>query len=165
MLYQPPSGGDFRIMREEQNFLDNAAAKQIAAQGGSVDAAWAKLSANCPNYKPDPLPEASSSTIGYSSVAGALDDLHKQPGVKFSTQDGWTLAMVEGSDTVTLWSFAPPGHPAYPSAVKRQLVNEPGGVSIKMDVHCEASKSACDDLVRSFEQLNERMKADMARRR
>jgi hypothetical protein len=77
--------------------------------------------------------------------------------VKFSTQRGWTVATDDAS--ATIWSFPPAGDPAYPSAVKRQIVATPGGGStVQTDVLCEASKQACDDLVRSFDQLNHQVR-------
>jgi hypothetical protein len=45
ILYQAPTGGDFKVMREEANFMDNQ-----TANASGADEAWAKLSANCPNY-------------------------------------------------------------------------------------------------------------------
>jgi hypothetical protein len=102
-----------------------------------------------------PLPEADKPTIGYPSVAAALAALKARPDVTFSTQGGWTIATEASS--ATLWSFPPAGHPAYPSAVKRQIENRSDGAYVNMSVQCEASKSACDDLVRSFQQLNKQM--------
>ena len=166
VLYQAPSGGVFQIMRQEDNFLDNVTAKQSSPE--EVDKIWAGLSAHCPGYQHAqqasvsagaPLPEASASTIGYPTVEAALAALHSKAGVVFTNQDGWTVA--EDAATQTIWSFPPPGHPAYPAAVKRQVVEQAGAVSIKMSVHCGATKKACDDLVRSFEQLNAQMAASM----
>jgi len=45
ILYQASAGGDFKVMREEANFMNN----QTASASGA-DEAWAKLSTNCPNY-------------------------------------------------------------------------------------------------------------------
>jgi hypothetical protein len=41
--------------------------------------------------------------------------------------------------------------------VKRYFTQENGGTNLRMSVQCEASKQSCDDLVRSFEELNARM--------
>ncbi len=164
VLFQAPSGGPFQVMREENNFLDNATAANIAKQSSAeeVDRAWAKVSAYCPGYQQQmspkaPLPEANGDTIGYPTVDAALSALHAQPGVVFTVQNGWTIATDDA--TRTLWSFPPPGNPAYPSAVKRQIVEENGAVHMLMAVQCQATKEACDDLVRSFEQLNAEMTA------
>lgn len=105
--------------------------------------------------QPTPLPEAGENTIGFASVEAALAALHARPDVTWSTRDGWLVAMDPRGPTT--WSFPPKGHPAYPSAVKRTIVNGPDGADVNTDVHCEASKAACDDLVRSFEVLDDQM--------
>jgi hypothetical protein len=110
-----------------------------------------------------PLPEAGRSTIGYPSVAAALTDLKAQPDAQVSTQGGWTI--IAQSDPQALWSFPAREHPAYPSAVRRRITTgADGGLYVAMDVHCEASKAACDDLVRSFQALNQQMIASMKQR-
>jgi hypothetical protein len=50
VLYQPPSGGAFRVMRIEENFITNGTAEKIRANAGQgqLDAAWQALAANCP---------------------------------------------------------------------------------------------------------------------
>ncbi len=164
VLFQAPSSGDFSVMREETNILDNATAAAITKESSAaeVDKTWAKLSANCPGYQAmaaAPLPEASGPTIGYPSVEAALAALHAKTGVVFKTQDGWTLATDDAG--LTLWSFPPPGHPAYPSAVRRHVVERDGAVQMEMAVQCEASKQACDDLVRSFEALNAKVREQL----
>jgi len=164
VLYQPPEGGAFTVMREEINLLDNATAKSLGP--AKAEAAWAQASASCPNYgaraapanaptpapTPAPLPEAKASTIGYPDVDSALKALHARPDVVFTSKDGWTIATDQAAGA--FWSFPPPGHPAYPSAVKRWLVEQDGHVTLQMAVQCQAAKPACDDLVRTFETLN-----------
>lgn len=156
VLFQAPRGGEFRIVRTEEAFLDNATANQIADQQSAeaVEDAWDALSATCPNYPRRPLPEGDSG-IGYSTVAEALAGLKGKAGVKFMKEDGWDVAVED--NPLTFWSFPPAGHPAYPSVVKRQIVEEGGVVSVQMGVHCEADKPPCDDLVRTFKQLNARL--------
>jgi hypothetical protein len=156
VLYQAPSGGAFQIMRDENNYMDNAAAAGKAP--AEVDRVWAALSARCPGYRP-PLTEAVGQTIGYPNVAAALAGLHAKAGTVFKEEAGWTV--VEDDADHAFWSFPPRGNPAYPAAVKRQFVDENGGTSLEMAVHCEASKQACDDLVRTFQELNARMTASM----
>ena len=101
---------------------------------------------------PAPIPE-SPGAFGYPSVAAAREALRSHSGVVFDVQNGWDIATDDG--TRTIWSFAPPDYPAYPAAVKRQLVESGEGVTLEMSVLCQASKEACDDLVREFMQLNE----------
>ncbi|MFO1058250.1 MAG: DUF4019 domain-containing protein [Dongiaceae bacterium] len=52
VLYQPPAGGAFGIIRQESNYVDNATAQRIEAERSKaeLDRAWSQLAANCPNY-------------------------------------------------------------------------------------------------------------------
>ncbi|WP_373987900.1 hypothetical protein [Duganella sp. BuS-21] len=104
-----------------------------------------------------PLPETEKSAIEYKSIPEALAGLRAKPGTEISNQGGWTIAIEP--DTKVIWSFAPESHPAYPALVKRAVVSQNGSVFVKMDVKCQASKSACDALVREFIQLNEKMRS------
>ena len=97
--------------------------------------------------------------IGYSSSAAALLALHAKSGVVFSARNGWTIAADAASYTV--WSFAPIAHPAYPAAVKRQLVKTPGGISVKTDILCGGPQDACDKLPSDFRELDENMKSSL----
>lgn len=109
------------------------------------------------------LAEVSESPIGYPSVAAALADLQTRSDVQTSVQGGWTIIVQPRPRT--LWSFPYAKHPAHPAAVRREVVTGPGGkVYVKMQVLCEASKSACDDLVRSFQAMNKEIGASKKRR-
>ena len=99
-----------------------------------------------------PLPETSGSSVGYETVAAALADLRTRPGVVFTTENGWLIATQEAA--YAIWSFAPKGYPAYPAVVKRQVTPNGSGSSIEMAVLCEASKTACDELVSTFARMN-----------
>jgi hypothetical protein len=81
-----------------------------------------------------------------------LADLRSHPNVVFTTENGWLIATNEAA--YTIWSFAPQGYPAYPAVVKRQVIPQAVGSVIEMRVLCEASKEACDNLVRTFAEMN-----------
>jgi hypothetical protein len=102
------------------------------------------------------MTEKNTSSIGYPSVSAALADLHSRPEVKFSAQNGWTVA--EDRANSTFWSFPPEGDPAYPSAVKRTAVQTGTGVNMEMSVLCQSTQAACDKLVADFNALNERVR-------
>ena len=121
---------------------------QAAISAGSLIAAAMAVA--------QPLPEAPGSTIGYPTVAAALEALRARPDVHISAQRGWTVADDRANNT--MWSFTPQGNPAYPAAVKREIVAEKGAIYIKMNILCEATKAACDQLVVDFQRLNEAMK-------
>jgi hypothetical protein len=60
-----------------------------------------------------------------------------------------------------IWTFTLEGHPAHPSVVCRQPVEEPGkDVHINMDVQCGAAEAECEKLIDAFEDLNRRMLQD-----
>jgi hypothetical protein len=101
------------------------------------------------------------SDIGYPSVASALVDLRARPDVVFRKDRGWITASDEVNDT--LWSFAPPGHAAYPTAVKRVVLQIHGDISIQMHVLCQATLKACAKVVRDFEALNEHIRTPLLR--
>jgi hypothetical protein len=107
-------------------------------------------------------PEQATSTIGYPTVAAALQDLHSRPDVVFSAPNGWTVA--NDKPSTTIWSFVPATDPAYPAVVKRRLVRDGDAFDIKMDVLCGGPKAACEHLVSQFEALNAEMKANILQR-
>jgi hypothetical protein len=100
----------------------------------------------------EPLPETDKDTIGYPTVADALAAVRAKPGVEISTFNKWTV--IADRPSYTVWSFAPPDYPAYPAVVKRSAVPNGAGSNIHMGVLCEASKEACDELVRTFVRMN-----------
>jgi hypothetical protein len=103
------------------------------------------------------LPEAKGNVTGYTSVAVALSDLEKRPGVVVSNRQGWVI--IEDKQRGSVWSFSAQADPSYPSAVRRTISTEGGAVYVHSDILCEASKTACDDLVRRFGQLDQQMRA------
>jgi hypothetical protein len=128
--------------------------------GATAIALSALLLATAASAQPaDPPAGERQSSIGYPSVAAALAALKARNDVKISDLGGWTVV----EDGMTLWSFAPSDHPAYPSAVKRTLVEQNGAFYVRMNVLCQAAQSPCDKLVAEFQQLNEQMRQSIAR--
>ncbi len=97
--------------------------------------------------------------IGYPSVAAALAALKARSDVNISVQGGWTI--VNDPVEKALWSFTPPNHPAHPAVVKRATVERDGQVFINMRALCQAEKAACDKLIVEFQELNEKIIADI----
>jgi hypothetical protein len=60
----------------------------------------------------------------------------------------------------TIWTFTVAGHPAHPSVVCRQPVEDGGKLRIDMGVQCEGADEECERLVRGFEVLNRKMLKD-----
>ena len=105
---------------------------------------------------------ARNSSIGFPSVAAALEALRARKDVNISVQGGWTV--VSERDGLTLWSFTPKGHPAYPAVVKRAaFVQRDGAWFVNMNALCEAEKAPCDKLMQDFRGLNEQMRQSLER--
>ena len=105
-----------------------------------------------PVMSQSPLPESDERTIEYQSVAAAAQALAAKDGIEWREENGWAIAVDEGE--LAVWSFSPPGYPAYPAVVKRQVTDVGSESSIEMNVLCEASKEDCDALVRAFADMN-----------
>ena len=101
-----------------------------------------------------PVPEQPQSDIGYANPKDAEAALRVKPGVTVSEKDGW-FVFVDTTER-TVWTIAMPSNRAYPTAVKRSVVKSDQGSSLNMKVQCGASKEVCDDVVRSFNSLNDR---------
>jgi hypothetical protein len=101
---------------------------------------------------PPPLREDPDSSVGYPSVAAALAALKSRPDLSSFLDNGWTI--IVDKKTRTIWSFSPSRDPSHPTVVKRQVVSAGNGSELKMTVLCESSKTACDNVVRQFVDLN-----------
>lgn len=106
--------------------------------------------------------ELAPTPIGFSSVQEAYDSLSADSGARKSEYEGWTLFTQKAGGKYILWSFTPEDHPVHPSAVRREVVNQDGEVSISMDVLCYSSRFDCDQLVAQFQQINARIKDRLA---
>ena len=147
VLHRAPGAAGFRVVRYEENLLDNASYADITAGEGPLQAllAWRLLARNCPNFDAEPLPESIADGVGYGSVAEARAALGTRPGIVASTQDGWTVLTDEAAKTV--WSFSPPGAPFYPAVIKRtELQAGENGARVDLAMRCEAAKRICDAL-------------------
>jgi hypothetical protein len=63
----------------------------------------------------------------------------------------------------TIWTFTVAGHPAHPSVVCRDPVEEGGKLRIDMGIQCEASEAQCEELAQGFEALNRKMLKELER--
>jgi len=106
------------------------------------------------------LTESDTTNIEYASPKEAFDALRKKPEVSFRQEEsGWVTAYDKGASTV--WSFSPKSAPSYPAVVKRTVEESHNEIRIRMGVLCGASKEVCDQLVREFTALNEKIKLDI----
>jgi len=104
--------------------------------------------------QPAPTPPKGQSGIEYSSPEEAQTALRQKPGVHISERNGWTI--ISDKETLSLWSFSPASHAAHPSVVKHYLVESDGKKQMRMGVICNATKDACDAMVREFQAATSR---------
>jgi hypothetical protein len=131
-----------------------AAVLAVAFLGACATAARSQ-----PSERPGQQPNA----IGYATVGDAMRALKEKPGstLTLTKPDDWTI-INEPSPVYTQWSFAPPGHYAYPAVVRRGIkITENGDASIETTSLCEAPKSECDRLLSEFQQMTDRSKQNV----
>ena len=109
-----------------------------------------------------PLPESPVATIEYASPEAALAALRAKPGVAIREEQGWIVISDNQGDSHAVWTFTTQAQAAHPAVVKRTILERDGAIYIEMDVMCGGSKEDCDALVRGFQDLNERMKQELA---
>lgn len=89
-------------------------------------------------------------------VGELLAQLKSNPEVQIRTERGWQIAEVKSERA--LYSFTPETHPAHPSYVKREVVEKDGAIYIETSAMCGADKNVCDQLIRDFIELNNKVK-------
>ena len=87
-------------------------------------------------------PTVDKADIPYASLDEALKALRAKSGVEFRNEGGWIIAY--DPETIVSWLLTPPGHPAYPSIVKRHIVNSASGAEMATEIRCFATKIVCD---------------------
>lgn len=97
-----------------------------------------------------------SSGLGVNEL---LSKLKSDPEVNVRVERGWQIAEVK-SERV-LYSFTPESHPAHPSYVKREIVEKDGSIFMETSASCGAEKIVCDQLIRDFIELNNKVKENI----
>jgi hypothetical protein len=65
----------------------------------------------------------------------------------------------------TIWTFTVAGHPAHPSAVCRQPVQDGDAIRLEMGVQCNAPEAECEKLVNAFQELNQKMLEELKKQK
>ncbi len=103
--------------------------------------------------------QSAGNDIGYSSPQAALKALYaRRPDVQFSLQNGWIIAADKANETV--WSFAEKNNPAWPAAVKRQVIQNGDKFYVATNILCGGTTAACDQLPGEFEALNQNVRSN-----
>ncbi len=93
------------------------------------------------------------------SLEELLARLEADPAVQFRTENGWKIAASESGRV--LYSFTPSRHPAHPSYVRREVVEKDNRIFIETTASCGSEKSICDQLIRDFIELNNKVRKNM----
>jgi hypothetical protein len=154
-MHQKPDGS-FLVIHEQDGFIPNQS-NMTPAQIAEY-----KTKLGCVGDEAASLPEAKEDVIGYSDVATARKELlSRKDGQAHTEGSGWLVVYFPSE--YTIWTFTPESDPAYPAVVRRVITQGPDkNTYINMSVLCQASKAACDNLVRQFNELNDRMKASLS---
>jgi hypothetical protein len=136
-----------------------ASDKPAASPAAPAPAASAPTPAAASPAPPAPL--AAGDSIAYATVAEARAALSQRKDVQSREDNGWFI--VADQSLGAFWSFTPAGHAASPALVKRTIHEKDGVVSVALAMLCEGPKTPCDELKRQFEELDERMRADLQR--
>ena len=97
-----------------------------------------------------------SSGLGVNEL---LSKLKSDPEVNVRVERGWQIAEVKSERA--LYSFTPESHPAHPSYVKREVVEKDGSIFMETSARCGAEKTVCDQLIRDFIELNNKVKENI----
>ena len=91
-----------------------------------------------------------------------FDRLTKTEQLKEDFRDK-SYAAVSDKAKGTVWTFTVPGHPAHPSVVCRRPVQDGGEMRLETNIQCNAPEAECQQLVKAFQELNQRMMQEMRR--
>lgn len=89
-----------------------------------------------------------------------LTQLKSNPEVNVRSERGWQI--VEVKSERALYSFTPESHAAHPSYVKREVVEKDGSIFMETSARCGAEKAVCDQLIRDFIELNNKVKESVS---
>jgi hypothetical protein len=104
--------------------------------------------------------------IPYPTVRDSYIALSKDPEARLSrVGEGWEIVDVRTGVNEGIWSFPPKSHPAFPTVVKRLVVEKDGDLYVAMDALCGASKAACDQLIQDIQKMNEEMVKEIKAKR
>lgn len=106
-------------------------------------------------------PDSTSVSIGYVSVAAALEALRNKHGARVVENNGWIMIRDDETETGTaVWLFVPQNHPAYPAVIKRVLVERDSKVYLQTGSLCAGDAIACGTLEYESRTINNRLLAE-----
>ena len=80
------------------------------------------------------------------SVRQAYAALEARPAAVAYVANGWSVFSDDSAGKHMLWSFAPPGDPAYPAVVRREVLMKNGLPTVITRFVCEGQRQSCERL-------------------
>jgi hypothetical protein len=71
-------------------------------------------------------------------------------------QGQWTV-LIDAQDN-SMWWFARPSNPAFPTAVRRHIVERDGDQILERSTLCGAAAEACETMRKQFQEEDERVR-------
>jgi hypothetical protein len=109
---------------------------------------------------PIPASAADVELVCSKGFDALLAQVRSQPETKPLQQSEQYVAYELGLNTYTITT---PKNPAHPSIVRRQIVEDNKGISVRMTSCGYGDKAAFNAMMKEFEQLNESMKQQIKR--
>jgi len=98
----------------------------------------------------------STQSFEYPTVAAARSALRARTDLVIHEENGWLG--FQDTATMTIWTFTPRNHPAYPSVVKQTVVPSANASVLRVSGLCEATKVECDKLMAEYAANVERIR-------
>lgn len=91
--------------------------------------------------------------LEFRAIIEKSPQFHRQP------LDSARFELFSTDDSFTQWVFTKSSEPAYPAvSCRHAFQDKDGGFSQTRELHCDASREACDKLFIEFRDLDERMR-------
>ena len=100
-----------------------------------------------------------SRSFEYPTVAAALSALRARTNLVIREENGWLG--FQDDVTMTIWTFTPRNHLAYPSVVKQTIVQKGDDVVLELTGLCEATKIECEKLMAEYRANVERIRSSV----
>ncbi len=86
-----------------------------------------------------------------------FDVLQRYPKSGLGIFEDWVIVRVNTAEEKLIWSFPPVNHPAYPAAVRREILMDADSVQIRTRMNCTSSKVVCEQLFQDFIAMSEKV--------
>jgi hypothetical protein len=112
------------------------------------------------SYKP--FPEARVTDVQWQAY---YEEVSTKLGASRKEEPGQGLVVFSNRETGTFYAFTLPGNPAHPAWVTRQVFEAGGSINIQQIGYFAGDEAAFAKLFRAYQQLNDKIRQEMDKRR